>query len=655
MRKTAIFSLLAGCMFASATAARASSPPPVPDWFKQAAAVPLPPHDPEAKAIILLEDTLITVQPDGKAMERYRGVIKILRPQGRHYAEPMTWFSKDDKLLSFHVWSIGPDGHEYSMKDAEYREVGAEGGGLLYIDERAKVASPPGADPGGIVGFEYEQQMRNYMSEDSWDFQNSIPTVRSVYEVDLPPGWSHLTAWFRHDVVQPVEVAPNHFRWELTNIPSITLTDVPLAPSWRSLAGRMVMHYASSELPSGDALWAKIGDWYEGLSASRTEAGSDIATEARDLAGAHADFTTRIQKVADFLQQKIRYVGIEIGIGGWQPHPAEDVYRNHYGDCKDKATLLISMLDAIGIRATWVLVDTHRGFIDPKVPSVDGNHAIAAIEIPKGYDDPRLQAVVTAKTGKRYLIFDPTNEYVSIGLLPEYLQGGYGLLVANKDSQVIELPVLKPDTNTTNRAAKFELAEDGTLKGDVTVTHSGASSWYLRGFYARSSEKEQRESLEKSLREDFSSFSVGSEKVENIRDLDKQLTLQYQVTAPTYAKNAGNLLLVRPRVVGSYSEALNDKSRKYPISFESLGTWRDTVDVKIPNGFVVDEVPDPVNIDVGFATYHSEVKADGGTLHYSREYVLKKLALPADQYADLKKLEGEITTDENRSAVLKRQ
>ena len=644
-------------MFALAygAAAYASSPPPVPDWFTQAAAAPLPPHDPEAKAVVLLEDKLITVQPDGKAVERFRQVVKILRPQGRRYTEPMAWFSKDDKLLSFHVWSIGPDSHQYSMKDTEYREVGAEGGGILYSDERAKVASPPGADPGGIVGYEVEQQMRSYMSEDTWYFQNPIPTVRSVFEVDLPPGWKHLTAWFQHDAMQPAEISPNHFRWELTNIPGIVLRDVPLAPSEVSLAGRMVMHYASSEIPDGDALWAKMGDWYEGLAAPRTEGASDIATEARGLVGNSSDFTARIQKIADFLQQKIRYVGIEIGIGGLQPHFAEDVYRNHYGDCKDKATLMIAMLDSIGIRATWVHVDTHRGFMDPQTPSLDGNHVVAAIEIPKGYDDPRLQAVVTAKTGKRYLIFDPTNEYVAIGLLPEYLQAGYGMLVAGKDSQVIELPVLKPDTDTTNRAAKFELAEDGTLKGDVTVTHSGASSWYLRGFYARSSEKEQRENLEKSLREDFSSFSVGEEKVQNIRDLDKQLVLQYQVTAPTYAKNAGSLLLVRPRVVGSYSEALNDKPRKYPISFESLGTWRDNVDVKIPNGFVVDELPDPVSIDVGFATYHSEVKADGGVLHYSREYVLKKLALPANQYTDLKKLEGEITADENRSAVLKRQ
>lgn len=647
-----LFSLLG--VFVACGAAMASTPP-FPDWVTQASAATLPDHSKDAKAIVLLEDRLITVQPDGRAVERRRDVVKILRPQGREYAKPMAWFSKDEKLLSFHIWSIGPDGHQYTMKDTEYQEIGAEGGGLLYEDERARVASPPGADPGGVVACEFERQIRPYMSEETWGFQQTIPLVHSVFEIDLPPGWSHLAVWFKHDSIQPTEVTPGHFRWEATNIPEINLTDVPLAPSEPSLAARMVVHYSAQTLPQGDALWAKIGNWYEDLAAPRSEGTSDIAAKSRSLVAPDADFTLRIQKVAKFLQEEIRYVGIEIGIGGWQPHAATDVYRNRYGDCKDKATLLIAMLDAVGIRATWVLVDTHRGFIDPRVPSVDGNHAIAAIEIPKGYDDPSLKAVVAAHTGTRYLIFDPTNPYVSIGLLPEYLQGGYGILVAGRDSQVIELPILKPDSDTTTRAAKFDLDAEGTLKGSVTVTRSGASAWGLREFYAMSSDKEQRENLEQSLRRDFSSFTVGSQSVQHVRDLNQQLSLEYEVTATSYAKPAGSLLLLRPRVVGSDVEQLNDKPRKYPIQFDVLGEWKDDFDVRIPVGYAIDEVPDPVNVDVGFASYRSEVKIDGNTLHYSREYVLKKLDLDPDQYAALKKFEAEVNTDENRSAVLKKQ
>ncbi|HET7346288.1 MAG TPA: DUF3857 domain-containing protein [Acidobacteriaceae bacterium] len=628
----------------------------MPDWMLQAAAPAMgfPAEWRDAKAVYLLEDTLVTIQPDGRAVQRYRAVVKILRPEGRGYARPVAGFSRDERLYSFHVWSIGPDGHHYAMKDSEYVERGVEGGGILYDDERLKLASPPAADPGGIVAWETETQIPTYISEDTWGFQNPVPTVHSVYEIDLPPTWHQYAVWSRHSRLEPTEVAPNHFRWELTNIDGIDLTDVPLAPAWSALAGRMTVHFAQDPLPQGDALWARIGNWYTGLAAPRSEAGGDVASTAKSVGG-NGDFMARLTKIADFMQQQIRYVGIEIGIGGLQPHPADDVFRYRYGDCKDKATLMIAMLDAVGIRATWVGVDTHRGRIDPGAPSLLGNHAITAIEIPKGYENPRLQAVVRAKTGRRYLIFDPTNTFVSIGQLPLYLQGGYGMLAAGEDSQVIQLPILSPDADRTERTAKFELAPDGTLTGDVRVVRSGASAWQMRGELAADSEKEQRQTLERQLQRDLSSFTLGSEKAENVRELEKPLEVQYQFTAPLYAKTAGNLLLVRPRVLGSDVRALNDRPRKVPISFSGLGTWQDDYALKIPAGYTVDDLPDPVTVDMGFATYHSEVKAEAGTLHYKRQYVLKKLELDPGDYPSLRKLEAVIATDENSAAVLKKQ
>jgi len=313
------------------------------------------------------------------------------------------------------------------------------------------------------------------------------------------------------------------------------------------------------------------------------------------------------------------------------------------------------MLDAVGIRATWVAVDDRRGVVDPAAPSVAGDHMIAAVEIPRGYDNPRLQAVVTAKTGKRYLIFDPTNQYVPIGDMPDYEQGGYGLLLAGKDSEVIAFPVLNPALAKLERTAKFDLASDGTLKGDVSVTRTGGAAWQIRGRMTMSSDKEQREYVERSLQQDFSTFTLNSESVNNLKQVDQPLGMQYSVTAPSYAKNAGTLLLVRPRVLGSLADPLDNKPRQVPISFPRVGTWTDSFDVKIPAGYTVDDVPDPVNVDVGFATYHSEVKAQGDTLHYTRQYVLKKVELAPDQYVTLRKLEGQITADENSDAVLKKQ
>jgi hypothetical protein len=634
--------------------AHASRDASLPDWVMQAAATTG--HWGDARAVILLNDTLVTVSADGKAVERDRMVVKILRQEGRDYARPRVFFSKDGKLDSFHVWSIGPDGHRYAMKDNEYVDVGLDmsGEGILYNDERMRAASPPGADPGGIIAWESVTQVPTYMSEDWWDFQDDIPTARTTFEIDLPSGWHQRAVWSRHEAVQPTETTPNHFSWELDNVPAVDLSNVSLAPSWYALAGWMSVHYSADPIPDGGALWAQIGNWYEGLASPQSEGGTDISSEARSVATGD-DFMTKLEKVADFMQQQIRYVGIEVGIGGWKPHSAEEIFQNRYGDCKDKATLMIAMLDAVGIRSTWVAVDDRRGVVNPEAPSIRGDHMIMAIQIPPGYQNPLLQAVVTAKTGQRYLIFDPTNQWVPIGQIPDYEQGSYGLLVAGTDSQVIQLPVLNPGVEATDETASFQLAADGTLTGDVTVDRTGALAWLLRAKLSMDSNKDQRQMIEQSLQRDLSTFTLGTESAENILALEKPLELHYQVTAPLYAKQAGNLLLVRPRVLGTDSWSLIDKPRKYPISFAGPGTWKDDFSVKLPPGYTVDDVPDPVNVDTGFATYHSEVKKEGNVLHYERELVLKQVTLPPADFAELMKLNAAITTDENSDAVLRKE
>jgi hypothetical protein len=203
---------------------------PLPDWFVQtAAAQPTVKGDPAA--IILLEDDLITVAPDGRATERYREVIRILKPQGRNHRTLIAPMSSDTKLLSFHAWGIGPDGHQYTVKDDETREEAYGDYGMLYVDARYRMAQPPGADPGGVIGYEFTRQLPAYMSEQSWSFQNSIPTAHSFFEIDLPPGWQHRALWCRHAAADPSEVAPNHFRWELADIEPIDRREQPLAPS----------------------------------------------------------------------------------------------------------------------------------------------------------------------------------------------------------------------------------------------------------------------------------------------------------------------------------------------------------------------------------------------------------------------------------------
>jgi len=646
--------LLATATLLLALAPAAQGAATVPDWVRSAAAEPLPSYPSETKAVVLLHETVFTVHEDGKAEERVREVIKILRPQGRHYGEAGVSYNSDEKLNYLHVWSIGPDGHEYELKDKDLVEVGDGEGFELYSDQRAKVGRPPAMDPGAVMACEYSQKVRPYAAETGWYFQHSIPVRRSTYILQLPPGWEYREFWFQHAKLAATEAGPNRWQWQLENIPAINMEDVRLAPASAAFRGRMTIAYYGAGQPRYSGDWRALGLFYDQLSHDRATATPEMAAKAQELVAGKTDFADRVQAIAEFVQSQIRYVAIEIAIGGYQPHPAQDIYKNRYGDCKDKATLLKAMLASVGINADYLLVDVYRGVIAPDVPSTEGNHMVTAIELPAGYQSPRLHSVITANNGKRYLVFDPTWEFTPFGQLEPELQGSYGVLLSGADSQAIRLPVLPPVDNLLERTGKFQLQPDGTLKGNVTEQRSGDMASYRRRLYTSKTEKEQREAVEAMLARDLPAFTLELQKPENLTPLSSTLKIRYSLTVPNYAKSTGPLLLVRPRILGSDSEALDQKPRIYPMDMDETRVVRDVFEVELPPNYTVDELPDPVKLDTDFASYSSHSELKGSTVRYTREYTVKQIEIPASRYAELLALNSSIEADERSSAVLKK-
>jgi len=629
---------------------------PVPDWVKTAAQQKLPEFHGNPKAVMLLDETTYTVDPKGQAVEHVRRVVKILRPQGRDYGYPAVYYDKDSKVLSLHVWSIDAAGHEYSVKDNEIGDVGQPGeGGQLYSDERAKVANPPGRDPGGIIAYEYEKRERPYLAETNWEFQDELPRMRQSFTVALPPGYTYTTTWARHAKVEGIDLENHSYRWEMNDVPAIDLDHVPMAPNEGALAARMTVHYTGPGLAEPqDGTWQGIGEWYEGLSRDRLVSTPDIAAKAAELTAGKTDFYDKAEAIGDFVQQKIRYFVIEMGVGGYQPHAAEEIFRGRYGDCKDKATLLSAMLSSVGIHSALMMVDSERGVVDPDAPSIWGNHMIAAIEIPKGYESPKLHSVVTAKTGKRYLIFDPTWYLTPFGQLEDNLQGSYGVLIEGEDSQVIELPVMDPTLNTIRRTGKFELSADGSLKGSVTDLRFGDLAETRRQVFSSEGEKKQTEYMNRVIAQDFTGASMTGLKVENVDALNKDLTTTFDLQASHFASFTGPLLMIRPRVLGSYELDVDRKPRHVEIDLEQTMQGTDEYDIELPQGYVVDELPDPVKIDVGFASYVSSTELHGRVLHYSRTYTVRQVTVPATKYEAVQQLAAAIAADEGSQAILKR-
>ncbi len=633
---------------------------PLPQWAGDVAKTPTPAYAKDSSHVILFDEYIETVDAQGRAVEREREAIRILQPQARKESCRVA-YDVDEKINYFREWTIGADGKEYQAKDTDFIDEGAEEEGIvrdipiLLQTEKIRIVHPPAADVGATIFCESEELMAPWHQEKDWEIQSGVPFVFEALEVDLPPGLNYAEAWHRFSAVKPVEVAPNHWRWEIRDMPKLDLRDVKARPEWEALAARMYVSWGEAAVQGTGNQWRALGIWYTNLETHRADPTPEITAETQQLVAGAPDWFAKLTNITEYIQKNVRYFVVERGIGGFQSHPAGDIFRNRYGDCKDKTTLLISMLQAAGIGADYVLVDDRRGVVDPEAPSLYGDHMITAIEIPADVKDSRLQAEVTGKDGKRYLIFDPTNERTPAGNLPSYLQGSYGILAAGSESQLIALPVLSPDLNGTDEKGSFTLAADGALSGTVDTLHSGPEGADYRLFLKYTDDKERREIWERHVGEDLPGVILDSFQFVQPSSLAKPLELSFKVTVPNYAHQAGPLLLVRPRVLGDLSDPLEDKPRHVPIDLSATGRWRDSFDIALPAGYVVDETPDPVDVDMDFASYHSATTAKGNVLHYEREYVIREVEIPAEKAGEFRKLEGAILSDEKGTAVLKKE
>lgn len=654
--RACILSGLALC--GSATSFAAKSKARLPDWVLEAAAEKLPEYPSKTGAVVLLYDVDYTVNNDGRTTEHVRQAWKILRPQAaKDIGQVGTWYSKQSgNKPSLHAWSIAPDGMRYAIEDKDVSDVDVHESFELYSDDRMLVATVPAAETGSIVAMEYEREGKPYVGDYHWYAQDNYPVRKARLTLRLPQGYTYKAVWKGSERTQSRDLEKGRTLWEMENLPAVDVTDIPLSPSPHSLYSRLDIHYSGSGMTQGNTggTWQGIGEWFEVLAKGRNDSNNAIAAKAKELVAGKADFADRAQAIAEYVQQHIRYVAVEVGVGGYQPHSAADIFSHEYGDCKDKATLLSAMLKAVGIRSTWVLVDTNRGAIDPDAPSTAGNHMIAAIEVPEGYNSKKFFSVVKTTSGKRYLIFDPTWEKTPFGQLESELQGSYGLLIDGNESQVVKLPVLSPDINLIRRTASFHLDENGDLKGTVIETRAGdiASDW--RYIYTHGTEQEQEDVRQRMLGHDLTSFHVANLKVENAGVLLKNLTVTYSLEADNFSQRMGPLLMVRPRVLGTTGYHLDHKQRTIPIDLEDSKLVQDEFEIELPKGYAVDELPRPIKVDMGFAAYESESDVKDGKLHYKRSFTVRDITLPATRYHDLQELAGVIEADEQNTAILKK-
>jgi hypothetical protein len=653
-----LFAALAVTFFPAALRLEAGD---APAWMHALVNAPVPKHNEKTDAVVLYSEEILSVQPNGKIKETDREAYKILRPDGRHLGTVHFAYDAETRITNIHGWCIPTQGKDYEVKDKDTTERGHNdvAGGELFSDLHVKVMEIPAPEPGNIIGYEVEHEDRPFIFQDEWVFQSRLPVREARYTLQLPPGWEYKTVWLNYAEVEPQSLGTNQWQWAVNDVPAIEPERE--MPPYIGVAGQLLVRFfGPGSVSSGRSFssWGDMGRWYADLWSSRHDASPEIKQKVAELTKSSTDKLEQMRVLARFTQNDVRYVAIELGIGGWQPHAPSDVYVHRYGDCKDKSALLSSMLHEIGIDSYHVAIHTRRGVVGPNVPPRLGifNHAILAIRLPDNMRDDSLIATFHHPKLGNLLFFDPTDDLMPFGRLRGELQANYALLVTPDGGELLRLPELPPAMNGIQRSAKLTLNTSGTLSGDVQEVRMGDHASYQRwALRTATKDADKIKPIESVLSRSLGTFQITKASVSNLHATDLPFVYNYSVVAPNYAKTAGDLLLVRPRIVGNNaSDVLETKEpRKYPVEFKGPSRDTDTFEITLPAGYEVDDLPPPVTADYSFASYHSKTEVNGNTLKYTRTFEVKELSVPLSKVEDLKKLYRIIASDERNTAVLK--
>jgi hypothetical protein len=642
---------------AAASPAFGGSKPP--HWLVEASEKSLPALPPETEAVYLFYEQKLVYDADGCLIRYGRQVVKILRKEG---IEPLKFLVRantfNTRVRKMNAWVLNPDHskHSYDLNSAASTSLAPD---TLYWDVKTLFLYLPELTRGSLIGYEWEEEVKPISLEDIFVFQQRYPVLQAIYQAEYPKDGQPLLDWINWPS-SPVVPGPRSLKVQLADIPAIK--DEPLKPADPAVAGCLLLRFRPGNTPKYGRFfsdWKDMGLWYEELSRERRQANEKVRVKASELVSGITDLRAQIEKMANFVQKEVRYVSIQIGLGGYQPHPAPEILANRYGDCKDKATLLAALLSYLQVDSYYLLVNVDRQVVKDNSPVslFWFNHAILAIKLPDDKLFAGAEAVVSVPGLGRLLIFDPTMPHSPLGRLPFYLQKNNGLLVAGENSRLLTFPGTTPEHLDLVRRGRFELQADGLLKGNVHETLSGFQAEVARMKFRDVPDNDRRKDLEDFLARSVGSFHLENYDYLNLNEPEKEVEIRYSFRTGSYLKRTGEFFSFRPNVLAliEENEIFKQKGeRKYPLLFFGVGTSRDELEITLPAGYRVEALLEPVERSNSFADYYCRMELKDGVLFLERQLKIKEDFIPPERFQEVLDIFQLLSVEERRLLLLKK-
>jgi hypothetical protein len=597
---------------------------------------------PDEPYVYLLDDGVVRFEADGRGTQTYRQVVQILKQEAAaDFAEfQFSYSAAREKLTINWMRVLRPDGTVISAAPAQEQESDAPVTlqSPMYSDLRRHRITLAGVAPGTLVDWSY-----------------TLETVKPAMPGDFFTSWSvntgRLTRRSRLIVDVPASVAAR-----------IKETNLRFARQTSAAHGRRVYTWATAEVPktpeaepfardtddvytgiavSSPRTWDDVARWYASLTSDRYSMTPDLEAKLAEIVRGERTAEDSLRALYRWVTQDIRYVSVALGLGAYQPRFPTEVLRTGFGDCKDKATLFITLARRMGMDAYPVLTGLTVS-IDSTLPSATRfDHMIAAVMRPRGP-----------------LYLDLTSTAVPVGLLPSALNGEFGLVVhPDGRGEQVRLPRDSVSDNGDDYLLTGVLSQDGTFAGRLTLTFTGSWQLGVREDLSNDITAQQRADMTRTMANGvFDGANGDSLELFDGRDLTAPARISIAIRNAKATTRSGTsdvlTLPVGPKVASATVAAR--RPRHYHIDAArifGIGTDVSEIRVLLPEGWRA-LLPASVHVSGEFGSYSASYEQEGRELRVVRRSAGVRGVYPPDRVDDLLTFLRTVAADDVRYIVL---
>src|ERR1700722_13188425 len=609
---------LAACLVGSRSLSQDAVSGRLPDSLEQGASV--------GKRMDLTE---IDIESPRKAHMHRKYIYTILNPAGESFGTVFTFYDKFHDLgpVSATLYDAGGNVLR-KLKKSELEDWNIEGLGILMMDTRVKYYRLAPRSYPYTISYEEEMTLDGLFGLQPQWLPQPLPlmsVVGSSLVIRAPADYplQYKDYHFSDSMTVTEKKGIKTYSWQLANRPAVT--QEPYASDWYSREPRVSLAPGDFEvagLKGNCSSWTELGRFCGSLYQGRGQLPEEARRKVHALVDGLSDEREKIKVLYGFLQQNTHYVGVELGIGGWQPYDAAYVYNKKYGDCKALSNYMVALLKEAGLRGCPVLISSgaEAAAIDTGFACVQFDHVIAV-----------------AFTGKDSVWLECTSSTLPAGYLSSFTADRDALLLDESGGHIVHTPVYGIRENRLDRLLKGSIDDKGNLKAPLRADYLGLEQEGPQSMINRLSKKELLEQKRQQV-------GLPNCTVSNLRDsaspgVIPSMEETMELSVDMFATMAGNRLLITPGVFMKRSARLTEAlNRKTAVELRSSVVESDSVVLRLPAGGSPEGKLTGGHYSCALGSYHLRSSFDNGALTLTCSFSQNKGIYPAQDYARLVRL-----------------